>query len=108
MPETIEVLVIDGEEYDLGQDDLTFGEQRKLRTLVRQLAEDAELNPIEATLADFLPALVTIIKQRTNPEYTVDDALELKYEDVIKERPRKAAKRPASKKPATSGSQQTS
>lgn len=108
MAETTEVLVIDGEEYDLGQDDLTFGEQRALRKLVRDLAEDPDLNPVEATLADFLPALVTVIKQRTDASYTVEDALGLKYEDVIQERPQKAAKPAAKKTPAASGSRQTS
>jgi hypothetical protein len=39
-----QVLVIDGDEYDLGTDSLTFGEQRKVRRYVRELAEDPDLD----------------------------------------------------------------
>jgi hypothetical protein len=85
-----DVLVIDGEEYDLSDNDLTFAEQRKLRTYIRELTGDDDVQPGDAALMDFLPALVSVIKQRTEPEYNVDQALALKYGDVI--RPRKAAK----------------
>jgi hypothetical protein len=80
-------LVIDGAEYDLGTDSLTFGEQRKLRRYVRELAGDPDLDLTEAALMDFLPALVTVIKQRnTGTGFTLEMADELKWDDVIRER----------------------
>jgi hypothetical protein len=82
-----QVLIIDGDEYDLGQNDLTFREQRDLRKLVRELTEDPELDPGDASLMDFLPALVTVIKRRVDPNFDVNTALDLKWEEVLRERP---------------------
>jgi hypothetical protein len=84
-PDKRTVLLIDGEEYDLSTDDLTFGEQRKLRTFVRQLADDDDLDITEAAMMDFLPALVTVIKQRTDPDFTPADAERLRFGDVLRD-----------------------
>jgi len=91
-----EVLVIDGEEYEFGDATFTFREIREVRKLVRALLDDDEiLNPFEAPLTEVLPALVTVIKRREDPEYSLETALDLRYEEVL--RPRKAVQ------PKTSG-----
>jgi hypothetical protein len=84
---TEQVLLIDGEEYDLSSNDLTFGEQRDLRTLVRELTGDPKVDFTEAPLMDALPALVTVLKRRAQPDYPVEQALALKWDEVLQERP---------------------
>jgi hypothetical protein len=88
-PLTIE---IDGKEYSA--DDLTFGEQREFRAMVRELSEDPTITLGEAQLMDFLPALVWVIVKRDKPDFSIEDALEQKYADVFKpetgKRPTKA------------------
>jgi len=88
-------LFIDGDRYDLDGNDLSFKEQRELRKLVRELTGDPEINPADAPMMDFLPALVTIIKRRDDPTFEVDTALELKWDDVIRDLPEDPTPPPA-------------
>lgn len=86
-------IVVDGQEVTI--DDLTFKEQRQVRTLIRELNDDATLETDDATLMDLLPALVTVIKQRSDAGYSMDQALEMRPTDVLQEqsaRPTKPAK----------------
>jgi hypothetical protein len=101
-----QVLVIDGEEYDLGTDSLTFGEQRKVRRYVRELAEDPDLDLGDAALMDVLPAIVTVIKQRTDASFTPDQADAMRLEDVLRDKQEPGDPTPpqaASKRAAKSG-----
>jgi hypothetical protein len=75
-------IVIDGAAYTV--DDLTFAEQLALRDLCRQTAGDPEAQPLLCTLPEFLPALVTVVKRRTTPDFPLERALELKLDDVLK------------------------
>lgn len=86
-------IVVDGEVID--PDDMTFKEQRRMRDVIRGLVGDPNLDLNDVDLMDFLPAVVFVVKQRTNAKYELDDALDLKPADVLQERkkrPTKAAK----------------
>lgn len=60
--------------------DLTFAEQRKMRDLTRQLAPDGDVE--EAGEQDVIPALITVIKQRTDESFTLEQALTYKPADL--------------------------
>lgn len=83
-------LWIDGKPYV--SDDLTFREQRQLRDYIRQLAPGGDQD--EAGDADIIPALVTVIRQRDDQSFTLEQALDMRPSDV--ERP--PTKRAAAKK----------
>lgn len=74
--------------------DLTFGEQVKLRKFIRDLSPDGDED--EASSAEMVPALVTVVKQRTEPEFTVENALALKEADLSGPPTRAATRRKAS------------
>lgn len=100
-----EVLMLDGEIVDA--DDLSFAEMRTFRALVRELFDD-ETMEVDDKLAgmDSFPALITVWKRRTDPDYQLADALKIKLRDVIRERPTPEAAKPAAKKKAAlSGAQ---
>jgi hypothetical protein len=79
MPESDEsALYIDGEQVTMG--DLTFREQRTMRDIIRNLAPDND--PDNAAEADIIPALITVWKQRTDPKFSLDDALDFKPGDL--------------------------
>lgn len=80
-------IVVDGEPVDL--DDLSFGEERELRQVIRGLSgrEDVDLDEVE--LMDFLPAIVYIFQRRSNKNYELDEALKLKRKDVLKDKPKR-------------------
>lgn len=71
-------LHIDGQAYAV--EDLSFREQRTMRDIVRGLAP--ENDPDQAAEADIIPALITVIKRREQPDYRVEDALEFKPSDL--------------------------
>jgi hypothetical protein len=102
-----QAIVIDGDTYTL--DDLTFREQHALRSAVRELSGDPEMTVGEAPLMDFLPALAYVIKRRAEPAYTVEQALDLRTDQVLADLP---PTKPASAKPraarAGTGSRATS
>lgn len=81
-------LWLDGKPYTV--DDLTFREQRKLRDLIRELApgEDVE----SASEADFIPAFIAVIKQRDDPGFSVEQALDFRPADLARPQKRAAKK----------------
>lgn len=83
-------LYIDGEQVTMN--DLTFREQRTMRDHIRALAPDGD--PDNASEADIVPALIAVVKQRTDPKFTLEQALDFKPGDL--ERPTRA-KAPAKK-----------
>lgn len=86
---------VDGEPIDM--DEFTFEEADEYRALVRESAGDADLVPRFAEAIDKWPAMVTIVRRRTNPDFTLADAKTLKTSDILqpkeKARPTKAAKK---------------
>ena len=107
-----EVLKVDGQVFN--PDDLTFGEKREVRRIIR-----AEL--WDDTLGDFdwedvgenevIPATVAVFMRRTDPAYTLERALALKPSEVYVDedeapptKPRSSARASGRKKTsATSG-----
>lgn len=74
---------LDGEVYNVAAD-FTFKESREYREIVRDLTGDPTIQPIEAPAQDRLPAMVTVIKRRTDPDYTPEQALEdYKFDDLV-------------------------
>jgi hypothetical protein len=101
MPETDQApapgIYIDGVPYNVS--DLTYGEQRELRKLVLELAPDSLTDMYEADDADFVPAVICVIKRRTDPDFSINQALEIKPADHAPPGP--PTKRAAKKKAAT-------
>lgn len=75
-------LWIDGQRFT--DDDLTFREQREVRRILRELMDDPNFDPLDAAQADLMPAFVCVVKRRANPDYKVDEALNLKPADLKK------------------------
>lgn len=86
---------IDGNPYTT--DDLTFGEQRIMRDLVLKNSPEDVTDPTQAADADFIPAIITVVKARETPSFTYEDALKFKPKDL--EPPERPTK-PAAKKKA--------
>lgn len=76
-------LHVDGEKIDL--DTFTFAEMDEYRRLVRESAEDPDIHPDLAAPQDKWPAMVTVIKRRTDPDYTLEQAKQLKRSDILRE-----------------------
>ena len=93
----------DSDELAIDLDDLTFREQIELRKLVRELVgeDDMEDPPVSAVI----PVAYYILKRRTDAEFTLDQALDMKWEDVRK-RPTKARKARAASGNRASSSKQ--
>lgn len=111
-PQQIESVVVEGITLDL--DDFTFREMRELRRVIKEhiLESDEDVNVEDLAPAEFLPAAIYVLKKRDDPSYTIEQALDLKFRDVIKSdtngngngRPTKPAKGPAEKrKPSARG-----
>lgn len=80
MPETPEQsgIYINGEKFVMS--DLNYAERRQWRDKVRELAPDGDAD--QAGEEDIIPAFVWIIQRRTNPTYSIEDALALKPGDL--------------------------
>jgi hypothetical protein len=63
-------------------DDLTFRERRKVRSLARELDGNPDVDFDDLVLDDLIAAFVTVCKQRTTPDFTIDEALDLKPTDL--------------------------
>jgi hypothetical protein len=75
-------IIIEGQAYTA--DDLSFREQREMRTVLRDLMGDPDGDLEDAAMMDFLPALVYVVTRRERPDFTVEEALDLKMSDVLK------------------------
>jgi hypothetical protein len=74
-------LIIEGTRYD--SNDLTFGEEREVRALVREMVGQDDPDFDALPLGDVLPALCAVLRKRDDPEYKLEDALKLKQRDVL-------------------------
>jgi hypothetical protein len=86
-----------------GPDDLTFREQREMRKVIRELAEDPQADLENMSLTDVVPAFVFMVLKRDNPDLELDEVLDMKLTDFVahdepepKKRPTRAAKAAAS------------
>lgn len=76
-------IYIDGVPYTI--DDLSYREHREMRSIVQGLVPsdgDISADPADAAEADFIPAVITVIKRRTDPDFSVDQALEFRPKDL--------------------------
>jgi hypothetical protein len=75
-------LRICGKVYD--SNDMTFREEREVRAIVREhLVPDPDVDFEDMAMGDILPAFCLVLRRRDDPEFTLDDALELKQRDVL-------------------------
>lgn len=79
--DTDDGLVINGKLHRV--EELTFREQRELRKLVRELAEDAEADLDAMPLMDVMPAFVYVVMKRDNPDLSMDDVLDMRLTDFV-------------------------
>lgn len=84
---TDEAIWVDGEPFTM--DDLSYREQREARELTRDLVPDGDID--RAGDADIIPAMVCVIRRRANPQYKIDEALEVKPTDLLSPGAKKAA-----------------
>lgn len=85
-------LRIDGKVYD--PDTMTFREQREMKRLLREMF-DGEL-PDDIGMADTTPVMALVLVRRDNPDYTLDEALDLVPGEIMltKEQAAELNKRP--------------
>lgn len=73
-------LRVNGHVFD--PEDMTFREQHQMRSLVKEMMDDPDVDFEQLALSDLLPAMVTVFMRREDPKYTLDAALDLKFRDV--------------------------
>lgn len=72
-------------------EDLSFREQREVRKLTKSILDD----PDDVGIMDVLPAFVTVIVKRDDPEFSIEQALDLKEGDLEPpEKPTPRARKP--------------
>ena len=84
--EKADLLHVDGQTFD--PEDLSYGEKREVRRIIRvELWDDAmgEFDWEEVGENDVLPATIAVFMRRTDPDYTLEAALDLKPRDVYAE-----------------------
>ncbi len=96
-----EEVVVDGTVVDL--DDFTFREQRELKRVIRDdilQDSDLEIDLDNLSMADFMPAAVYVFMKRDKPDFTLDEALDLKFRDIVREKAKTNGRptKPAAKK----------
>jgi|ERR1041384_3407592 hypothetical protein len=80
------LLYIDGEVFDA--EDLTYGEKREIRRIVRRDIWDDELDgPYDEDKVgenEALPATILVFMRRSNPDATIQDALAVKPREAYR------------------------
>lgn len=78
-------ITIDGQTFDT--EDLTYGEQRAIRRLIRNEIwkedQDGPFDWDEVGEFEILPATITILMRRDNPNFTVEQAMARNAMDLI-------------------------
>jgi hypothetical protein len=72
---------LDGDET-VGWDDLTFREQRQARANIRALLQDNDAQMGDGASMDVVPSIYAVVRQRTEPEFELETALDMKVEEV--------------------------
>jgi hypothetical protein len=104
-----ELLHVNGQTFDM--DDLTYGERREIRRLIRNElwdeSVDGEFDWDEVTPDDIVAVTVLVMMRREDPQFTLEQALACKPNEVTppptKSTPKRSSSRP--KASADSGSQ---
>lgn len=73
-------ITVDGEKFTM--DDLTFRERKAVRSIARELDGDPDVAMDDVMFDDLVLAFATVCKRRANPEFSLDDALDLKFTDL--------------------------
>lgn len=81
MPEDVLTLAIEGEAYTM--DDLTFRERKEVRRLARELDGNPSADLDDIMVDDLIVAMVTVIKRRAHPEYSTDEAMDIRPSDIV-------------------------
>lgn len=81
MAEDVLTLAIDGDAHTM--DDLTFRERKEVRRLARELDGNPAAELDDIMVDDLLVAMVTVIKRRASPEYTTDEAMDIRPADIV-------------------------
>ena len=89
------MIYIEGQAYS--PDDLTFREQREMRQVYRDLMGDPSADLADASNMDFLPVLAFMVRRRDDPEFTVEQALDIKVSDLLSPPTKPAATSKAAK-----------
>ena len=84
-------LRICGKVYD--SNDLTFREEAEVRKIVRRELVSDGVKEEDLTLGEILPVVALVLRRRDDPDFTLDDAMELKPRDVLLDE--EDAKKPA-------------
>jgi len=87
--QTEDGIYIDGAFFTV--DDLTFREQREMREHTRTLAPDGDID--SAGEADLIPAFICVLRKRSDPTFTLEQALEIKPSELIAPDPPKRARK---------------
>lgn len=77
-PDTNAGIWIDGE--TVAVDDLSFKERRQMRAYALELAGGDDEEMLED---DLLVGMICVVKQRTNPDFTLEQATEVKPKDLV-------------------------
>ncbi len=99
-------LLVKGKVYD--SNDMTFREEREVRDVLRGLLGVDTLDDDQLSLADIFPAACLVLRRRDEPEFTLDEALDLKRTDVLIEEAEEEAKKPNSRSGPTKPSARSS
>jgi hypothetical protein len=93
------MLHVGGETFDV--EDLTYAEKRAVRRIVRtelwDETVDGEFDWDEVGENEVLPATIAVFMRRTNPDYTLADAMALKPREVYGDVPPTSAGKSSSR-----------
>lgn len=78
-PEELRIHV-EGETYELN--DLSFKERKEVRRLARVAADDPDAELEDLEMDYLIVAFITVCKNRTDPAFDIEDAMEMKLTDV--------------------------
>lgn len=101
-------LLICGQVYD--PEDMTFREERHVRDTIKELTGEDHIIEDDLHLGDLFVATAYVLRRRDDPEFTIDQALDLKRSEIVvgadtKKAPPTRRGSSVNKTPAISGSQ---
>lgn len=78
-------ITVNGQTFDT--EDLTYGEQRAIRRLIRnEIWDEAQDGPFdwdEVGEFEILPATITVLMRREDPDFTVEQAMARNAMDIV-------------------------
>lgn len=72
------------EEYSFDLEDLTYGERREIKRIAKTEIFDEAVDEswTDMNEDDIMPAIITVLMRRHDPKYTLQQALELRPEQI--------------------------